>query len=120
MVVEVNQHGTVCYTLDLEHDYAGVAPAETYETLANRQALDRLAAIVRRHHLKLTVFATGLVLEQHRDSVRTFEEMGAEIELHGYSHSMRDPDFVALWQRWVHPHPRPDLAAEDPSEGGGS
>jgi hypothetical protein len=33
--------------------------------------------------------------------------------------SPRDPDFITLWQRWVHPHPRPDLAVEDPSEGGG-
>jgi hypothetical protein len=91
----MNRHRAVCFTLDLEHDYAGVAPDETYETLANREALDRLATIVRKHDLKLTVFATGLVLEQHRDAVRTFEQIGAEVELHGYSHSMRDPDFVA-------------------------
>lgn len=30
-----------------------------------------------------------------------------------------DPDFITLWQRWVHPHPRPELAVEDPSEAGG-
>jgi hypothetical protein len=91
----MNRDRVVCYTLDLEHDYAGVAPTEAYETLANRQALDRLATIVRRHDLKLTVFATGLVMAQHRDAVHLFEDMGAEIELHGYSHTMRNPDFVA-------------------------
>jgi hypothetical protein len=91
----VDQNRAVCYTLDLEQDYAGVAPVETYETLTDREALERLAAIVRKHGLNLTVFATGRVLEHQRDAVRFFEQLGAEIELHGYGHSMSNPDFVA-------------------------
>jgi Polysaccharide deacetylase len=91
----------VCYTLDLEHDYAGVAPAETYETLSNHADLDRFSDIVRRYGLKLTVFATGRVLEQKRESVERFRQLGAEIELHGYDHILHEPDFVYEMQKGV-------------------
>lgn len=84
----------VCYTLDLEHDYAGVAPCEAYETLSNRGALERLSRVVRQHELKLTVFATGRVLERQQAAVEFFLRLGAEIELHGYEHSMQNPDFA--------------------------
>ena len=91
----MSQKRFVCYTLDLEHDYAGVAPAETYETLTRPWELERLSTIVRGHGLKLTAFATGRFLEHQRDAVLFFQELGAEIELHGYNHSMYNPDFVA-------------------------
>lgn len=84
----------ICYTLDLEHDYAGVAPEERYETLGSEEEMERLAAIVRHYRIELTVFATGHVLEQRRDAIDFFLGLGAEIELHGYNHSMHDPDFV--------------------------
>jgi hypothetical protein len=29
--------------------------------------------------------------------------------------SAEDPDFIALWQRWNHPHPRPELLVEQTS-----
>jgi peptidoglycan/xylan/chitin deacetylase (PgdA/CDA1 family) len=76
----------ICYTLDLEHDYAGVAPTETYETLSKRAWLERFSDLVHRHDCKLTVFATGKVLEQQREAVAFFRRMGAEIELHSYDH----------------------------------
>ncbi len=82
----------VCYTLDLEHDYAGLAPAEEYETFSHRVSLDRLLEIIRRHDLKITVFATGKVLSERRDMVEFFQKNGAEIELHGYQHVMYRPD----------------------------
>ena len=91
----MSQSRFVCYTLDLEHDYAGVAPVETYETLTRLSELERLSTIVRRHGLKLTAFATGRFLEQQRDAVLFFQELGAEVELHGYNHPMHKPDFVA-------------------------
>jgi hypothetical protein len=77
---------TICYTLDLEHDYAGVVPAETYETLSNRALLDQFADLVRARQLRLTVFATGKVLQQQGEAVEYFQRLGAEIELHGYDH----------------------------------
>ena len=80
----------ICYTLDLEHDYAGVVPAEAYETLSNLALLDRFSELVRVHNLKLTVFATGKVLQQRGEAVDYFQRLGAEIELHGYDHVMQE------------------------------
>jgi hypothetical protein len=82
----------ICYTLDLEHDYAGISPTEKYETFSHPKSLQRLLGIVRRHELKITVFATGKVLDQRRDIVEFFQEIGAEIELHGYQHIMYQPN----------------------------
>ena len=82
----MSRQRTICYTLDLEHDYAGVAPAETYETLSNLALLDRFSEFVRIHNLRLTVFATGSVLEEQHEALEYFQRLGAEIELHGYDH----------------------------------
>lgn len=95
----MTQQRTVCYTLDLEHDYAGVAPLEAYETLTRHPELERLSTVIRQYGLKLTVFATGRVLEQCRDAIDFFVKLGAEIELHGYNHSMLSPDFVLEVER---------------------
>ncbi len=76
----------ICYTLDLEHDYAGVASYEAYESFSRLALQERLADIIRRYDLKLTVFATGKVLEKQGPSVEFFRRLGAEIELHGYAH----------------------------------
>jgi len=85
----------ICYTLDLEQDYAGLSPFEEYEAFSHAGILDRLSDIVRRFELKLTVFATGKVLDQKKETVDFFQAMGAEIELHGYKHVMYQPN-VAL------------------------
>ncbi|MDH4220872.1 MAG: polysaccharide deacetylase family protein [Candidatus Aminicenantes bacterium] len=85
----------ICYTVDLEHDYAGLSSSDKYEAFSHREDLDRLADIVRRFELKLTVFATGKVLTQRKETVKFFQDLGAEIELHGYHHIMYQPD-VAL------------------------
>lgn len=82
----------ICYTLDLEHDYAGLSPTEKYEAFSHPESLDRLLAIVRRHELKITVFVTGKILDQRRDIVEFFQGIGAEIELHGYQHIMYQPN----------------------------
>jgi peptidoglycan/xylan/chitin deacetylase (PgdA/CDA1 family) len=76
----------ICYTLDLERDYAGVAPVETYETFSRHARLEQFSDLVRRHDLRLTVFVTGKVLEQHWETLAYFQQVGAEIELHGYDH----------------------------------
>jgi hypothetical protein len=89
----------ICYTLDLEHDYAGVAPAEAYEAFSNGAVLKRLSDLVRRHDLRLTVFATGQVLEGHEEMLSSFQEMGAEIELHGYDHILDSETVVREMHR---------------------
>ena len=103
----------IYYTLDLEHDYAGVAPEETYETFSNAGLLERFASVVRLHDLKLTVFATGKVLERQGHIVEFFRELGSEIELHGYDHVMYGPDFgreiqhgAAAYRRYFGGNPR--------------
>jgi hypothetical protein len=82
----------VCYTLDLEHDYAGLSPTEEYTSFSHPASLQRFLEIVGRNELKITVFATGKVLDQRKDMVAFFQENGAEIELHGYQHIMYQPD----------------------------
>jgi hypothetical protein len=84
---------TIYYSLDLEHDYAGVAPVESYITLQNKPMLARFAKLIERFNIKLTVFATGKILEKQRETVEFFRQLGAEIELHGYDHVMYNPDF---------------------------
>jgi len=91
----------ICYTLDLEHDYAGLSPTEEYETFSHPKSLERLLEIVWRHKLKITVFVTGKVLDQRRDIVAFFQEIGAEIELHGYQHIMYQPDCALEVKRGV-------------------
>jgi hypothetical protein len=91
----------ICYTLDLEHDYAGLSHADQYETFSQTGALERLSDIVRRHELKLTVFATGKVLDERKETVDYFRGLKAEIELHGYHHIMYQPDLILELQKGV-------------------
>ena len=53
--------------------------------------LERFADLVSQYGLRLTVFATGKVLEQQWNAVESFQGMGAEIELHGHDHVL-DPE----------------------------
>ena len=91
----------ICYTLDLERDYAGVVPVETYETLSRHTGLEQFADLVRRRDLRLTVFATGKVLEQHGEAVAYLQQMGAEIELHGYDHVLDSALAVREMQKGI-------------------
>jgi len=89
----------ISYTLDLEHDYAGIAPSETYESFIQTEALNKFADIARRYELKITVFATGKVIEQKKDIIEFFKKLDAEIELHGYHHIMYHPDLALEAQK---------------------
>lgn len=83
----------ICYTLDLEHDYAGITQNELYETLERGDLLDRFAEIVQRFDIKLTIFITGRFLVSQRQWLEFFENLGAEFEMHGHNHVMFSPDF---------------------------
>ncbi|UCE43028.1 MAG: polysaccharide deacetylase family protein [Candidatus Aminicenantes bacterium] len=91
----------ICYTLDLEHDYAGLSPLDEYEAFSHTGILDKLSNIIRRYELKLTVFATGKVLHQKKETVDFFQALGAEIELHGYNHVMYQPNLAFELQKGV-------------------
>ena len=90
----MNQEKTIYYTLDLESDYAGVAPFETYEAYSKEKLLNEFAKIINDFDIKLTVFVTGKVLESQREQISFFQQLGAEFELHGYDHVMYQPDFL--------------------------
>ncbi len=89
----------ICYTLDLEHDYAGLAPSEEYEAFSHAGIREKLPEIVRSYGLKLTVFATGKVLAEQKETVEFFRGLGAEIELHGHDHIMYQPDLAGELQK---------------------
>jgi hypothetical protein len=89
----------ICYTLDLEHDYAGLAPSEEYEAFGHAEIRERLPEIVRSYGLKLTVFATGKVLAEQKETVEFLQGLGAEIELHGHDHIIYQPDLVRELQK---------------------
>lgn len=84
----------ICYTLDLEHDYAGLAPYEEYEAFSHVGIREGLSDILSRYGLKVTVFATGKVLTEHKETVEFFRGLGAEIELHGHDHIIYQPDLA--------------------------
>ena len=86
--------GTVHFTLDLEHDYAGVAPYEAYETLDDTDAMRWLADLVTSRKLELTVFATGRILDHRPRDVEFFANLGAEFCLHSYSHALHPKSFA--------------------------
>jgi hypothetical protein len=88
------KHKIISYTLDLEHDYAGIAPSETYESIFQTETLDKLADIIQRFEIKITVFATGKIIEQRKGIIQFFRGLDAEIELHGYHHIMYQPDLA--------------------------
>jgi len=90
---------TVSYTLDLEPDYAGVAPRETYDALYDRETIDRLVDWLGEHRIKLTVFATGKLIAERRDRIDLFRSLGAEVELHGYGHAMYGADPLREFRR---------------------
>jgi hypothetical protein len=90
----MDRNHSIYFTLDLEHDYAGPAPYETYETLSNSILRARLEEIVYTYQLRLTVFATGRILDRYPEYVEFFQKLGAEIELHGYDHTWVNPDLV--------------------------
>jgi len=83
---------TVSYTLDLEHDFAGISPRESYDALSNEVCVESLAQTVQDFGMKLTVFATGRLLASRPDSLEAFQALGAEVELHGYGHVMAGAD----------------------------
>ena len=80
----------VCFSLDLEYDFGGrTGTAQTFEDLAS---FERLAEIVRRYELKLSVFVVGDMLDKSSEDthgiVERLADLGAEFELHAYKHDL--------------------------------
>jgi peptidoglycan/xylan/chitin deacetylase (PgdA/CDA1 family) len=74
---------TVCFTLDVEPDFAGLLVNDIY---LGKNDLPKLEELVRKHKLKLTAFVTGKSIEENPDILESLRSMNAEIESHSYSH----------------------------------
>jgi peptidoglycan/xylan/chitin deacetylase (PgdA/CDA1 family) len=74
---------TVCFTIDVEPDFAGILEADVYN---GKSDLPKLERIVRKYGIKLTAFVTGKTLEENPDILESLKSMNAEIEQHSYAH----------------------------------
>lgn len=72
-----------CFTLDLEPDHCDLVGGYHYESFGGA---GELLEVLRDEAVPLTVFATGRVLDERRDTALLFAAAGAEMELHAYSH----------------------------------
>lgn len=79
-----------CFTLDLESD--GGWGETTCEMLENPAWFARFRQIIRDYDLKLTVFVVGKLLEAKPEYIDLLLRLGAEFELHSYSHDPTVPD----------------------------
>ena len=74
---------TVCFTIDVEPDFAGILEADEYNGI---NELPKLERVVRKYGIKLTAFVTGRTLEKRPDVVHSLRSLNAEIEQHSYAH----------------------------------
>lgn len=78
-------------TLDLEPDYAGMKPLNTYYS-CDPQRLARFFSILDENAIPLTVFVVGSMLDQSHPIVKVFENRKSIFELHSYSHKIFNAD----------------------------
>jgi peptidoglycan/xylan/chitin deacetylase (PgdA/CDA1 family) len=76
---------TICFTIDIEPDFAGLIQEHFY---FGKKDLRKLVDIVEQRSLKITAFVTGKALEQNPDILDVLKAMRAEIEQHSYSHQI--------------------------------
>jgi len=101
-----------CFTLDLEADYAGVPPYESYDSLDHTEAFENL---IREHGIKLTTFVTGYILDKNFPILERLKKIGSRFETHTYSHPLRVPpedkikdiqNGIAAYERYFGEKPR--------------
>ena len=86
---------TVCLTLDLEFDFAGLCPQTSLE--AARQ-MPRLVRILERHDVPLSCFLQTELLDEAPDVVETLEtaDIPVEFHCHTHTHPLREDADVAF------------------------
>lgn len=77
-----------CFTLDLEADYAGVPPEETYDSLSDTVAFEEM---IGEHGIALTAFVTGQILDRGFPILSRLKALGTRFEAHTYSHPVSGP-----------------------------
>jgi len=74
---------TVCLTLDVEQDFGELLKSPCYEGI---DRIKEFVSFLKEKDLPLTCFVQGSLFDTHTDSIRLFEEIDTEFELHSYSH----------------------------------
>ena len=79
-----------CITLDLESDHAGRIHSEPLTW--KKQQMTQLINICRKHHVQLSVFVVGRMLNKENSLVNALKRFGADFYLHSNSHDINNPD----------------------------
>ncbi len=78
-----------CFTIDLEPDFLS---EDSHEVLLDDDRMNAVAGFLARNGIRPTVFVAGKMLDAGLPVGERFEALGAEFELHSYSHDNDDPD----------------------------
>lgn len=78
-----------CFTIDLEPDFLS---EDGHEVLLDSGRMERLRDFFIGHGIPPTVFVVGRMLEQGLPVAERFAGIGAEFELHSWSHRLDAPD----------------------------
>ena len=78
-----------CFTIDLEPDFLS---EDCHEVLLDDERMEQVRGFFTRHGIEPTIFVVGRMLEQGLPVAARFEGIGAEFELHSYSHRVDAPD----------------------------
>lgn len=87
-----------CITLDLEA-FGNDSNPKACRLLNDEKLFTRLATILRKHQVRLTIFVAAKLLEEVPSAVERFASLDSEFELHSYSHNVADTDSYAEIER---------------------
>ena len=87
-----------CFTIDLEPDFLS---DDSHEVLLDDDRMRRVGEFFARNGIRPTVFVAGKMLAAGLPVGERFESLGAEFELHSYSHDNDEPDSDAEIGRGV-------------------
>jgi hypothetical protein len=80
-----------CITLDLEA-FGSDSNPKACRLLNDEKLFTRLATVLRKHRVKLTIFVAAKLLEEVPSAIERFASLDSEFELHSYSHNVADTD----------------------------
>jgi len=81
-----NNYKKICFTLDLEQDYGRIDEYLSFENIP------KLIELFKKYNLKLTIFATGEIIEKKPEIIKTFQDnIDCELHLHSYAHKINRP-----------------------------
>ena len=78
-----------CFTIDLEPDFLS---EDSHQVLLDDERMGAVGEFLARNELRPTVFVAGKMLAEGLPVRERFAPLGAEFELHSYSHDNHEPD----------------------------